>query len=266
MINYVYVTKIIYLVITFSINVYHIIIVLGNTGFANNVSIDNSVPTIISPEIPTEFRKGYCKPVIRRGVLWNWTRIDDTDIRPCPEGSSGLSKFQCMSSDWSDYGPNLGSCKSNVISDLEDSIRKQEPEDIVISKLARFLKPHKRSSYYGGDIDGAVAMIRTLSDRLQYVFQTESKPMKNKKAYMENFFQNVMRSVSTLISKKLVPSWLDLEHDNKMNIISNLFSALDESAFLLADFINRPEILEETTLNIGKTIWCYIRLHSNYLI
>ena len=256
--------KTVYLVITFSINVYHIIIVLGNTGFANNVSIDNSVPTIISPEMPTEFRKGYCKPVIRRGVLWNWTRIDDTDIRPCPDGSSGLSKFQCMPSDWSHYGPNLGSCKSNIISDLEDSIRKQEPEDIVISKLARFLKPHKRSSYYGGDIDGAVAMIRTLSDRLQYVFQTESKPIQNKKAYMESFFQNVMRSVSTLISEKLVPSWLDLEHDNKMNIISNLFSALDESAFLLADFVNRPEILEETTLNIGKTIWCYIRLHSHY--
>ena len=67
------------------------------------------------------------------------------------------------------------------------------------------------------------------------------RPIPNKKAYIESFFQNVMRSVSTLMSKKLVPSWLDLEHDNKMNIISNLFSALDESAFLLASIKARSQ-------------------------
>ena len=203
--------------------------------------------------LPNLFLNEYCKPAIRRGIRWNWTRFEENDIRPCPAGTSGLAQFTCdTTGDWSEYGPNLGSCKSSVISDLEDSVRKQKPENVIISRLAHFFTTNQHMKYYGGDVDGAISIIRTLTDRLQYLFQTESKPFPNKKPYVHDFVQNIIRSVSTLIGKQMVHGWLDLEHDRKMNLITNLLSTLDESAFLLADFIDSPEVLEETSSNIGK--------------
>ena len=87
-------------------------------------------------------------------------------------------------------------------------------------------------------------------------FQTEEtsgpKPYAVRKNYMQNFFQDVIRSVSTLLSRNTINSWMDLEQDRRMNIVSNLLSTLDEGAFLLADFIDVPEILEETSSNIGN--------------
>ena len=208
-------------------------------------------------KFPKQFLSGYCQPIIRRGIRWNWTVFDEIDIRPCPDGSSGLAQFQCSSiGKWSEYGPNLGSCKSSVISRLEDGVRKQDAENKLISKLARFFKSNFDKQFYGGDIDGAVAIIRTLTDRLQYRFQTQgtsnSEPNVIRKNYMQNFFQNVIRSVSTLISKQTIDSWMDLDQDRRMNVVSNLLSTLDEGAFLLVDFINIPEILEETSSNIGN--------------
>ena len=201
-------------------------------------------------------REEYCQPLIRRGILWNWTRFEENDIRPCPDGSSGLAQFECTSTGrWSENGPNLGSCKSLVIAALEDRVRKQDPEDIIIERLAHLTKSRKRRKYYGGDVDGAVAIIRTLTSRLQYLFQTESDHIQNKKPYMQDFFQNIVRSVSNLIAKDMMPSWMDLEVDRRMNIVTNLLSALDESAFLLADVINNPEILEEASPNIGKVYY-----------
>ena len=215
--------------------------------------------------IPTQYLDGHCKPILSRGIVWNWTRSEETDIRPCPSGSSGLANFACKESRWSKYGPNMGSCKSSMISDLEDDVRRQEPENVIISNLARFIKRNQNPQFFGGDIDGAVAVIRTLTDRLQYLFQTETKPFPNKKSYMQEFFQNIVRSVSALISKEMMKSWMDLDKDRKMNLITNIFSALDDSAFLLADFINNPEILEETSLNLGKETNFYLRIKSlNY--
>ena len=186
--------------------------------------------------------------------------FDEIDIRPCPDRSSGLAQFKCGSEGkWDEYGPNLGSCKSLVISNIEDGVRRQESENQLISRLSRFFKSSQNEQYYGGDINGAVAIIRTLTDRLQYRFQTEetsvSKPYTVRKNYMQDFFQDVIRSVSTLISKQMINSWMDLEKDRRMNIASNVFSTLDEGAFLLADFIDTPEILEETSTNIGNCIF-----------
>ena len=204
---------------------------------------------------PKQFLRGYCQPIFRRGIRWNWTIFDEIDIRPCPDGSSGLAQFHCSSNGkWSKYGPNLGSCKTSVISRIEDGVRKQKAENELITNLARFFK--SRNEFFGGDIDGAVAIIRTLTDRLQYRFQTEEtsgpKPYAVRKNYMQNFFQDVIRSVSTLLSRNTINSWMDLEQDRRMNIVSNLLSTLDEGAFLLADFIDVPEILEETSSNIGN--------------
>ena len=215
---------------------------------------DENISTVVNIEnLPTMFLNEYCKPVVVRGIRWNWTRLEENDIRPCPFGSSGLAQYSCgHTGDWSEYGPNLGSCKSSVISDLEDSVRKQNPENVIISSLARFFTTNQHMKYYGGDVDGAISIIRTLTDRLQYLFQTESKPYLNKKPYIHDFFQNIIRSVSTLIGKQMLQGWGDLEHDRKTNLITNLFSTLDESAFLLADFIDSPEVLEETSSNMGN--------------
>ena len=209
------------------------------------------------------FSSGYCKPTLRRGIRWNWTSFDEIDIRPCPDGSSGLAQFKCSSEGkWADYGPNLGSCKSLVISDLEDGVRRQESENELISGLARIFKLNPNDKFYGGDINGAVAIIRTLTDRLQYRFQTEetsvSRPYTVRKNYVQEFFQDVIRSVSTLISEEMIDSWIDLDQDRRMNTVSNLLSTLDEGAFLLADFIDTPEILEETSSNIGNYIYLLI--------
>ena len=222
-------------------------------------------------EFPKQFLRGYCQPILRNGIRWNWTMFDEIDIRPCPDGSSGLAQFQCLNNGkWSEYGPNLGSCKSSLISRLEDGVRKQEAEDKLISKLSRFFKSNFKKQLYGGDIDGAVAIIRTLTDRLQYRFQTQgeadSKPNEIRKNYMQNFFQDVIRSVSTLISKQTIESWMDLDKDRRMNIVSNMLSTLDEGAFLLADFIDIPEILEETSSNIGNAILDNNLRHSMIII
>ena len=218
----------------------------------NTISEDKGAIVVDLESWPTMILNEYCKPVIRRGIRWNWTRIEETDIRPCPAGSSGLAQFTCHpTGDWSERGPNLESCKSSVISDLEDSVRKQKPENVILSRLSRFLITNQNMRYYAGDVDGAISIIRTLTDRLQYLFQTESKPFPNKKTYVHDFFQNIVRSASTLIGKETLEGWMDLEQDRKHNLVTNFLSTLDESAFLLADFIDSPEVLEETASNIG---------------
>ena len=79
------------------------------------------------------------------------------------------------------------------MSALEDRVRQQDPENAIISRLVHLTKWSTTSRFYGGDIDGAVAIIRTVTNRLQYLLQTESEHFHNKKSYIQEFFQNVLR-------------------------------------------------------------------------
>ena len=226
--------------------------------------MDRAIEEDISISIRLENKApdNLCKPVTSRGIYWNWTRAEEEAVRPCPQGFSGLAKFSCsFGGRWSDFGPNFSSCKSVAVSALEDKVRKLDSENGIISRLAHVTKSNK--PFYGGDIDGSIAIIRTITNRLQYLFQTASEPIYNRKSYIHQTFQDMLRAISNLLGSDKFKSWMELPDDRRMNLITNLLVALDENAFLLADVIDVPEILEEAASNIGNLLFTLLHTLKN---
>ena len=105
---------------------------------------------------------------------------------------------------------------------------------------------------FGGDLESSVAILRTVANRLQYLLQTQSDSFYNKESYVQQVFQNVLRSASNLLSEENRSVWLDLHPSSRMKTATALLLALEENAFLLAEVTNAPEIIQETSNSIGK--------------
>ena len=220
--------------------------------------ISNVEVMIVATEQPIELPPDFCPPISVRGINWNWTRTGDVAIVPCPGGATGLARWTCLESGlWSSSSssvlahPDLSDCKSAAMTNLEARVREEDPDDVVISSLAH-LTSKMTSRLFGGDLESAVAILRTLSNRLQYMFQTQSDTFYNKKHYVQQVFQNVLRSASNLLSEENSMIWTDLHPVQRMKTATALLLALEENAFLLAEVTNTPEIIQETATSISK--------------
>ena len=81
---------------------------------------------------------------------------------------------------------------------------KHDHENVLASELAILTKPKPAKSgpksrsgggeaegFYGGDLESAVTVMKTIADRLQYLLQTKS--MFNSESFVQEIFQNVFR-------------------------------------------------------------------------
>ena len=148
----------------------------------------------------------------------------------------------------------MSDCKSSEVSDLETRVREEDPENVIVSSLER-LTEKGASKLYGGDLEAAVAVMKSIANRLQYLMQTQQ--FYNKESYLQEIFQNIFRSGSNLLSSKYRGAWNDLSRNHRIKVASSLMSILEEHAFLLADVLQQPETVIESTKLAGKLqdIW-----------
>ena len=155
----------------------------------------------------------------------------------------------------------MSDCKSALMTDLESRIRKQDPENVLASKLALLTQPPnqvddfdestKVKRLYGGDLEAVVEVMKSIANRLQYLMQTQAK-LYNKESYLQEIFQNIFRSGSNLLSRQHRDAWNDLSRNHRIKVASSLMNILEEHAFLLADVLQQPETIIESTKLAGK--------------
>ena len=171
----------------------------------------------------------------------------------------------------------MSDCKSKDMADLEARVRQQDPENVLASTLAHLTEkkvdvdvdaddddvgddvtndgaptePKKRSQLFGGDLEASVAVIKAVANRLRYLLQTQSDSFYNKESYVQEVFQNILRSSSNLLSPDSRGAWLDLSRAQRLKVASSLMKCLEEHAFIVADVIKTPETIVEATRRAG---------------
>ena len=218
---------------------------------------DNSM--VSSPSITTS-----CPPVTARKLQWDWTAVGEIAIQPCPIGATGLAKWNCVDASatglemtstqnvhpqWYGAQPDMSDCKSVAMSNLEAQVRKEDPENVLISSLSYVTRT---KALYGGDLETAVAIMRTVASRVQYRLQSSGTVFHNKESHIRQVLQNVLQSASNILEKSNRRAWLDLRADRRMKVATSLLLALEESAFLLAGVLNQPTHILETYETLSK--------------
>ena len=109
------------------------------------------------------------------------------------------------------------------------------------------------SNLYGGDLEAVVNILKAVLNRLQYLLQTKAKgSFYNKESFLQEIYQNVLRTGSNLMANQSLPAWRDLARSRRIKVASNLLQSLQEHAFLLLGVIQEPELITESTQQIGK--------------
>ena len=209
-------------------------------------------------DIPVEDQPLHCPPSTARSLSWNWTAAGDTAIQPCPPGTTGLARWTCdlpRDSDspvfWSSTQPDLSDCKTLAMSNLEGKVEDGDLENVISSSLAHLTRVEV---LYGGDVEASAAIMRTLSNRIQYLLQTQGDKFYNKGQYIQEVLLNMVRSASNLfdISNRL--AWQDLHVSRQVKASTGILLALEENAFLFLEVTNQQEVMVEAAQNICKFI------------
>ena len=220
-----------------------------------NIELINEEETIDLDDIPEDELGDYCPPVTSRHLFWRVTRAGKMMIQPCPNGATGLARWQCgqgnghSTAAWSTAQPDMSDCKSVPMTNLEVKVRQEDPENVIASSLARLTGSRQ---LYGGDLQSAVAVMRTVASRIQYLLQQREDKFYKKEAFIQEVLLNIVRSASNLLDVKNRDAWNDLEVAVQMKVVSALLLAVEENAFLFAEVTNKPEILMESSYNICK--------------
>lgn len=211
-------------------------------------------------DIPAEDQPHHCAPTTARNLAWNWTRSGDTAIQPCPPGTTGLARWVCGGQaeledsedtpvNWSSAQPDMSDCRSLSMTRLEAKVEGGDLENVLSASLAH----HTRSEIiYGGDVESAAAIMKTLSNRIQYLLQTQGDKFYNKAQYIQEVLLNMVRAASNLLSLANRAAWEDLATSRQVKAASALMQVLEENAFLFAETTEQEEVLVESSKNICK--------------
>ena len=187
-----------------------------------------------------------CQPVTARQLQWNWTPAGQVSLQPCPIGANGLARWYCADEaagpQWQGTSPDMSDCKSTAITGLEEQVRQNDPENVLVSSLAYNTRT---KSLFGGDLEAVVTIMRTVASRIQYRLQTEK--FHDKVNHIRQVLLNVLRSAANILEDgPNRQAWLDLSADRQMKVATSLMLALEENAFLLAGVTDQPQEILET--------------------
>ena len=218
---------------------------------------DYSLPEISLEivDIPAEEEALHCAPRVSRNLAWNWTLAGETSIQPCPPGTTGLARWTCslLSQEeplsWATAQPDMSDCRSVSMTKLESGVESGDLENVLSASLAHLTKSRQ---LYGGDLESAVAIIRTLANRIQYLLQTQGDKFYNKSQYIQEVLLNMVRAASNLLDEERRESWSDLRPSRQIKAASALMSALQENAALFLEVTDTQEVLMESSNNICK--------------
>jgi hypothetical protein len=114
-----------------------------------------------------------CPPTTSRQLQWDRTPRGKEAVQPCPIGATGHAKWSCRDDGrWATPTPDMSHCKSVAMANLESQVRKQDPENVLVSALAYLTRT---KSLYGGDLETAVSTMRTVASRIQYRLQQSAR-------------------------------------------------------------------------------------------
>ena len=144
----------------------------------------------------------------------------------------------------------MSDCKSNSMANLEAKVRAEAPDNVVVAALAKLTGLGFGNALYGGDLDAAAEILKTVANRIRFLLQTSPESLGE--SQVQEIFQNVLRSASNLLGRGQRSAWRDLRQGEQMKMATSLLLSLEENAFLLADVVQGEEYLEEASSEIRK--------------
>ena len=214
----------------------------------------NSLPEISVElvDIPLSEQAHHCPPTVSRSLTWPWTEAGDTAIQPCPPGTTGLARWTCSElrpAAWAADQPDMSDCRSLSMTRLETKVEGGDLENVLSASLAH----HTRSQVlYGGDVESAAAIMKTLSNRMAYLLQTQGDKFYNRGQYIQEVLLNLVRAASNLLDPDTRLAWADLPTSRQVKAAAALMQALEENAFLFVEVTKQEEVLVESSHNICK--------------
>ena len=150
---------------------------------------------------------------------------------------------------WSSSQPDMSDCRSLSMSRLETKVEGEDLENVLSASLAH----HTKSEImYGGDIESTTAIMKTLSNRIQYLLQTQGDKFYNKAQYIQEVLLNMVRAGSNLLDLNNSLAWVDLHPSRQVKAMAALMQVLEENAFLFVEVTKQEEVLVESSQNICK--------------
>ena len=147
------------------------------------------------------------------------------------------------------------------MSRLEGRVQAGDLENVVSAALAHLTRT-EAGTLYGGDVEAAAAIMRTLANRIQSLLQTQGDTFYNKGTYIQEVLLNMVRAASSLLDGQNRAAWRDISVGRQIKAASSLLAALEENALLLAEVTANEEILMETAKNIRE----FFLFFSKYLL
>ena len=135
------------------------------------------------------------------------------------------------------------------MSSLEEKVEDGDLENVISSSLAHLTRVEV---LYGGDVEASAAIMRTLSNRIQYLLQTQGDKFYNKGQYIQEVLLNMVRAASSLFDVSNPLAWQDLHMSRQVKASTGILLALEENAFLFLEVTNQQEVMVEAAQNICK--------------
>ena len=215
----------------------------------------------------------HCPPVSARGLFWNWTRVADTAIQPCPGGSSGFAKWRCSSSggnfgssgdeeqsvSWSSGAPDLSECESHWLTRLKTRLRENsdasgELEDDIAAELAENARSR---ALYGGDVARVADLMQALVHRVRQQQQQVVGGIlpAEEERRSADLSRRLLEAGSHLLEDgPAAAAWADLVPAERAAAGSDLVAALTEAAALQADSIVSERTVAVRQANIVAAV------------
>lgn len=231
------------------------------TYIPKRFSPDSTVPYIPSPSVPFWNDKSeyldYCKPITMRTIFWNWTRISDLNVQPCPGGTTGYAKWRCIKTEtgatWYPDTPDLSACKSVWLTSLEQRIQNANGKDPLLAITNDLAQVTSSKTLYGGDMMITTKIIKTLTRKMSQDIQTFADHTQ-RETFVTEMLNHVVKTSSNLLDASQHPSWTDLSYEEQMRVATSLLIGLEENAFLLADTVVAHKTFDQVVKNIRLSV------------
>ena len=193
----------------------------------------------------------HCQPVRARGLLWNWTSVNEAAIQPCPGGTSGFARWHCGEDGlWLLPTPDLSECRAHWVARLETRLRNGEAAVGVAADLAAVTETR---GLYGGDLLVTTQLLQGLAHRLRQDLTTVGN-VEQRETLVTELLQHVQKTGSHLLAEVQEAAWSDLRPAQRAAAGTNLVLGIEENAFLVADTVETERNLVEVTENILSSV------------
>ncbi|XP_014249876.1 latrophilin Cirl-like isoform X3 [Cimex lectularius] len=190
-----------------------------------------------------------CVPELARGLKWNWTKVGDAEVQPCPGGASGLAKWKCVQGPPPRRlfpTPDLSECRSVWLTSLDTRITEG---DSIINIANDLSQVTDSKTLYGGDMMTTTLIMRRMAQKMANDISTFPDP-RQREAIVTELLLGVVKTGSNLLDPAQLPSWRDLTYKDQMSVATSLIFGIEENSFLLADTVIREKTVKHKEKNI----------------